>query len=131
MSNRTNQGLASMPAQGRSPPVDGRGQGIDRAADQSHGERRSRQPSSQVNYKPAASQQWDEACWDHEHDEAAGHRARRLLSRSNSRVHRIGDRISALQRWLTGERWVRRLAVVIAVLVVIFAGCFGALWWRL
>ena len=34
-------------------------------------------------------------------------------------------------RWLTGERWVKRLAVVIAVLAVIFAGCFGGLWWRL
>ena len=31
----------------------------------------------------------------------------------------------------SGERWVKRLAVVIAVLLVIFAGCFGGLWWRL
>ena len=38
---------------------------------------------------------------------------------------------AALRRWVTGERWVRRLAVVIAVLAVIFAGCFGGLWWRL
>ena len=65
------------------------------------------------------------------HDEAARHRARRLLSRSNSGFHRLGDRFAALQRWLTGERWVKRLAVVIAVLAVIFAGCFGGLWWRL
>src|SRR5213079_820022 len=41
------------------------------------------------------------------------------------------DNIGAMRRWLAGERWVKRLAVVIAVLMVIFAGCFGALWWRL
>src|SRR5262249_48700850 len=91
-SNRTNQGLASMPAQGRSPPVDGRGQG----ADQSYGERRYADPvarqaapqdKSQPQYRqappPAAPQEadWDDSDWDHEHDEAAGHRARRLLSR--------------------------------------------------
>jgi Protein of unknown function len=131
MSNRTNQGLASMPAQGRSPPVDGRGQGADRSADQSHGERRARSPSPQGQYKSAPPHDWHEAQWDHEHDEAAGHRARRLLSRPTSGIHRVGDRISSLQRWLAGERWVRRLAVVIAALAVIFAGCFGALWWRL
>ena len=75
--------------------------------------------------------QWDDADWDHDHDEAAGHRARRLLSRSNSGLHRFGDRLGALRRWLAGERWVKRLAVVIAALMVIFAGCFGGLWWRL
>ena len=120
-----------MPAQGRSPPVDGRGQSADRSAD---GERRSRNPSAQGQYKQAAPGEphdWHEADWDHEHDEAAGHRARRLLSRPSSGIHRVGDRISALQRWLAGERWVRRVAVVIAALAVIFAGCFGGLWWRL
>jgi len=75
--------------------------------------------------------QRDDADWDQDHDEAAGHRARRLLSRSNSGLHRLGDRIGVLRRWLAGERWVKRLAVVIAVLMVIFAGCFGGLWWRL
>ena len=38
---------------------------------------------------------------------------------------------AALRRWLAGERWVKRLAVVIAVLMVIFAAVFGGLWWRL
>jgi hypothetical protein len=75
--------------------------------------------------------QWDDADWDQDHDEAAGHRARRLLSGSNSGFHRLGDHVGALRRWLAGERWVKRLAVVIAVLMVIFAGCFGGLWWRL
>ena len=37
----------------------------------------------------------------------------------------------AARRWVGGERWVKRLAVAIAALAVIFAGCFGALWWRL
>jgi hypothetical protein len=73
----------------------------------------------------------DDADWDIEHDEAAGHRARRLLSRSNSGYHRFGDRLEALSRWIAGERWVKRLAVVIGLLLVIFGGCFGALWWRL
>jgi hypothetical protein len=75
--------------------------------------------------------QWDDADWDQDHDEAAGHRARRLLSGSNSVFHRLGDHLAALRRWLAGERWVKRLAVVIAALMVIFAGCFGGLWWRL
>jgi hypothetical protein len=53
------------------------------------------------------------------------------LSRSNSTFHRFGDHLGALRRWLAGERWVKRLAVVVAALMVIFAGCFGGLWWRL
>ena len=73
----------------------------------------------------------DEDDWDQEHDEAACRRARRLLSRSNSGYHRFGDRIGALSRWLSGERWVKRLAAVLMLLLVIFGGCFGALWWRL
>jgi len=78
----------------------------------------------------AEAQQWDDAAgWEQE--EAAGHRARRLLSRSDTKLHRVSDRFSALQLWLSGERWVKRVAIVIAVLAVIFAGCFGGLWWRL
>jgi hypothetical protein len=75
--------------------------------------------------------QWDDADWDQDHDEAACNRARRLLSRSNSGFHRFGDRFGGLRRWLAGERWVKRLAVVMAALLVIFAVCFGGLWWRL
>ncbi len=75
--------------------------------------------------------QWDGAGWDHEHDEAAGHRARRLLSRSNSQFYLLGDRVGAFRHWLAGERWIRRVAVAIAAPLVIFAVCFGGLWWRL
>ena len=74
---------------------------------------------------------WDDADWDHDHDEAAGHRARRLLARSNSGFHRFGDRVGSLRRWVGRERWVKRLAVALSVLMVIFAACFGGLWWRL
>ena len=92
------------------------------------GIRRPRGQNPRADVQPS---QWDDADWDQDHDEAAGHRARRLLSGSNSGFHRLGDHFGALRRWLAGERWVKRLAVVIAVLMVIFAGCFGGLWWRL
>jgi hypothetical protein len=123
-----------MPAQERSIRIDGRGLG----GDQSHNQRQHREAMAK-NTSPQGSSpradvqpsQWDDADWDHDHDEAAGHRARRLLSRSNSGLHRFGDRLAAVQRWLAGERWVKRLAIVIAALMVIFAGSFGALWWRL
>ena len=74
---------------------------------------------------------WDEEGWEQEHDEAAGYRARRLLSRSNSSFHRLGDRLFALRGWLAGERWVKRLAIVVVALLIIFGACFGGLWWRL
>ena len=48
-----------------------------------------------------------------------------------SGIHRFGDRLAGLQRWLAGERWVRRLAIVVAALAVIFGGSFFGLWWRL
>jgi hypothetical protein len=123
-----------MPARERSLRVDKRGLGGDQSDNQRrHREAMARNTSPQGSNPRADVQlsQWDDAGWDHEHDEAAGHRARRLLSRSNSRFHRFGDRLGALRRWLAGERWVKRLAVVIGALLVIFAGCFGGLWWRL
>jgi hypothetical protein len=123
-----------MPAQQRSSGVDGQGLG----GDQSHNQRQHREAMAR-NTSPQGSgpradvqpSQWDDADWDQDHDEAARRRARRLLSRSNSGLHRFGDNLGALRRWLAGERWVKRLAVVIAALMVIFAGCFGGLWWRL
>lgn len=123
-----------MPAQERSLRVDGR----DLGGDQSYPQRRHREAmarnTSPQGSKPRADVQlshWDDSDWDQDHDEAAGHRARRLLSNSSSGFHRIGDKFGHLRRWLSGERWVKRLAVVIAVLMVIFASCFGGLWWRL
>jgi len=123
-----------MPAQERSLGVDGRGLG----GHQSHHQRQHREAmaknTSPQGFSPRADvqpSQWDDCDWDQDHDEAAGHRARRLLSRPSSGFHRFGDKMGALRRWLASERWVRRLAVVISVLAVIFAGCFGGLWWRL
>src|SRR6201747_1159829 len=133
-SNSIKRGLAAMPAQERSLRVDERPVG----GDQPYTQRRHREamlgntpPKGSSPRADAQFSQWDDADWDQDHDEAAGHRARRLLSRSNSRFHWAGDRIAALRQWLVGERWVKRLAVVLAVLMVVFAGCFGGLWWRL
>src|SRR5437588_2293160 len=129
-----NQGLAAMPAEERSLRLDGRCLGGDQSYNQrQHREAMARNTSPQ-GPNPRADvhfSQWDDADWDQDHDEAAGNRARRLLSGSSSGFHRLGDHLGALRRWLAGERWVKRLAVVIAVLMVIFAGCFGGLWWRL
>jgi hypothetical protein len=73
---------------------------------------------------------WDETDWDHDQEEEAGHRARRLLSRSSSGF-RVGDSFSAFRRVLPSGRWLRRMSIVFGSLIVIFVGCFGALWWRL
>jgi hypothetical protein len=128
-----------MPAPERSLPLDGRNRGVGQPPDErrQHREAMAANSSAQRPNQPSKPQadvqaaQWNDAGWDHDHDEVSGHRARRLLSASNSGLHRFVDRIAALQRWVVGERWVRRLAIVIAALMVIFIGCFGALWWRL
>jgi hypothetical protein len=133
-SNSINRGLAAMPAQERPLRIDGR----DLGGDQSYKQRRHREAmagktSPKESHPRADGQplQLDDAGWDQDHDEAAGHRARRLLSKSNSRLHRFGDYFAALRHWLASERWIKRLAIVIAALVVIFAGSFAGLWWRL
>jgi Protein of unknown function len=120
-----------MPAKER---IDARGLG----GDQSHHQRQHREAMARNTPSPGSSPRadiqrshWDDGDWDQENDEAARHRARRLLSGSNSGFHRLGDRLTWLRRWLASERWVKRLAVVVAGLLVVFAGCFGALWWRL
>ncbi|MGY4332587.1 hypothetical protein ACVWWG_007004 [Bradyrhizobium sp. LB7.2] len=128
-----------MPAQGASLPVDGCGPG----GAQSHDGRLYREAMAR-NTSPQdynrdldrrggqqESQQWDDADWDSDQEAAAGHRARRLLSRSSSGFHRFGDGFGRLRRWLGGGRWLKRTAVVVGALAVIFVGCFGALWWRL
>ncbi len=123
-----------MPAQKRPLGVGGRGVGGDQSYNQRpHREAMARNtspkgPRQRANVQPS---KWDDAGWDQDHDEAAGHRARRLLSNPSSRFHRLGDYAGALRRWFATERWVKRLAVVIAVLMAIFTVCFGGLWWRL
>src|SRR5215218_9008796 len=133
-SSSTIEGSATMPSQERSEPLDR--QGV--RSDQTYTQRQHREAMA-TNSSPNGSSsradlppsEWDDGDWDRDHDEAGGHRARRLLSGSRSGFHRLGDYFGALRGWLAGERWVKRLAVVIAALMVIFAVCFGGLWWRL
>ncbi|MFL6826913.1 MAG: DUF3971 domain-containing protein, partial [Bradyrhizobium sp.] len=123
-----------MPAQERPLAVDGQGLGREQTYKQGqHREAMASNTSPHKSNPPAdvPPSHWDDADWDQDHDEASGDRARRLLSGSSSLFHRLGDYLTALRGWLAGERWVRRLAVAIAALMVIFGGCFGALWWRL
>ena len=108
--------------------------GAPRAGESHAGPHPSSRQGQPLQSRPRADSQkpqWDETSWDQAQDEAAGHRARRLLSGKGSGIHRIGDRVGALRRWMVGERWVKRLAVAVAALAVIFVACFGGLWWRL
>src|SRR3954465_8097805 len=128
------RGLAAMPAQERPLAVDGQCLGREQTYKQrQHREAMARNTSPHGSNPPAdvPPSQWDDADWDQDHDEAAGHRARRLLSSSNLGLHRPGEGGGKLRRGRGRERWVKRLAIVLAVLLVIFAGCFGGLWWRL
>src|SRR5215475_14710169 len=153
--NRTIPGL-TVPGQDRpvlgdgpGPAGDGHGAGGDRSPNERRhqGARASagqthRQTHQQASATPDMSPadmsraQWDDADWA---QEAARRRAHRLPSKSDSRFR--GRRFRLLPGWLFGTslseaplfrtRWVRRLAIVVAALAVIFAGCFGVLWWRL
>src|SRR5712671_825631 len=134
-SNSIDRGLAAMPTQesslGRDEPRLGGNQSYNQ---RQHREAMARNTSPQGSDPRADVEpsKWEEdAAWDQDQDEAACNRAQRLLSGSKSTFHRFGDHLGALRRWLAGERWVKRLAIVVAVLMVIFAGCFGGLWWRL
>ncbi|SPP95696.1 MULTISPECIES: DUF3971 domain-containing protein [Bradyrhizobium] len=131
--------MAAVPPQGASLPADGCGPGSAQSNDgRLYREAMARNTSPQDynrdfdrrggQYEP---QEWDDADWDPDQEAAAGYRARRLLARSGSGFHRFGDGFGALRRWVGGGRWLKRMAVVVGTLVVIFVGCFGALWWRL
>src|SRR4051794_25279696 len=140
MTNRRNiRGMAAMPAREASLPDDGCGPGGAQSHDgRLYREAMARNTSPQDYNRDSdrrgsqpEQQQWDDADWDPDQEAAAGYRARRLLSRSNSGFPRFADGFGPLRRWLGGGRWVKRVAVVVGALVVIFVGCFGALWWRL
>lgn len=128
-----------MPAQGRSLPVDGCGPGGAQSSDgRLYREAMARNTSSQDYNRDIdrrggqpEPQEWDDADWDPDQEAAARHRARRLLSRSSSGFNRFGDGFGSFRRWLAADRWLKRVAVVVGALIVIFVGCFGALWWRL
>src|SRR5258705_10906752 len=132
-SNSINRGMAAMPAQERSITIEERALGGNQPQ-RRHREAMARNtsPKGSNPRAEAHTSQWDDAAgWDQESDEAARSRTQRLLSRSNSRFHRLGDKFAVLQLWITGERWVKRVAIVIAVLAAIFTTCFGGRWWGL
>src|SRR6185312_7419851 len=87
---------------------------------------------SQTSGPPAAVQppDWDGRDWNHEHEVAAGHRARRLLSGSSSNFFRLTDMLAAIRRF-AGARWAKRLVIAAASLFVVFSASFFALWLRL
>src|SRR5512138_262389 len=90
-SNSINRGLAAMPARERSISIEERASGGDQPQ-RRHREAMARNTSPKGS-SPRAEvhiSQWDDAAgWDQEPDEAARHRARRLLSRRSSRFHRF------------------------------------------
>jgi hypothetical protein len=140
MTNSRNiKGMAAMPAQGRLVPADGCGPGggpsmdgrlyreaMARTTSPQHDDRRSDRHTGMA--EPPG---WDDDDWDPDQEEAAGYRARRLLSRSGSRLHRLSDALGSFRNWVVAERWVRRVVVVVGALALLFVGCFGALWLRL
>src|SRR5262245_29839360 len=124
-------------AGGDRSPYERRHQGARASAGQTHRQTH-QQASATPDMSPAdmSRAQWDDADWA---QEAARRRAHSLPSKSDSSFR--GRSFLLLPGWLFGTslseappfrtRWVRRLAIVVAALAVIFAGCFGALWWRL
>ena len=74
---------------------------------------------------------WDDDGGNHEHDEDACRRARRLLARPASPIHAVRDRLSRWQHEMFGRRWLRKTIFASAALFA--GGClvFGLLWWRL
>src|SRR5260370_24697725 len=106
-----------MPTQERSLPLNGPDLGGNQSYNQrSHREAMARNTSSQGSNPRADVQpsQWGDADWDQDHDEAACHDARRLLSGSNSAFHRLGDHPGAPHRWLAREPSAKRLAAATA-----------------
>ena len=115
-----------MPAQGASLPADGCGPGGAQSYDgRLYREAMARNTSPQDYNRDfdrrggqQQPQEWDDADWDPDQEAAACHRARRLLSGSNSGFNRFGDGFGALRRWLAADRWLKRLAIVVGVIVL-------------
>src|SRR5258708_8324760 len=74
----------------------------------------SNKPPEALNARPDDQlSQWDDADWDQDQDEAAGHRARRLLSSSNSGLHRLGDGIGSFPPCLAPHPCAKRLSIAV------------------
>ena len=76
--------------------------------------------SPRADHQPS---QWNESDWDELHAEVGNHRARRLLSNPDTDHHDVDPPRRG--------RWLKRTALVVVALLVVLAGGFGALWWRL
>lgn len=71
---------------------------------------------------------WHDGHWDHEHEEDARHRARKLLKRRNLGLDRIDDWPS---RRASGSPWLKRTLLTIAVVGAVLIASFAGLWLRL
>ncbi len=69
--------------------------------------------------------------YDHEHDEAAHRRTRRLLGGGSRARGGLPRRAGTVRRWMSRSRWISRFALSLMLLVAVFALSFAALWWRL
>src|SRR4051795_13623667 len=120
-----NRGLAAMPPRERSVPVDGQSLRREKNSNQPpHREAMARNTSPKGS-NPSADlprSQWDDDGWDQDQDEAAGNRARRLLSRPNSGLHRLGDYFVAARGWLPHESLGETLPPAGGGVVLVFAG---------
>ena len=75
--------------------------------------------------------QWDDSGWDHDQDDVACARARKLLSRRATGLHAVSDRVGGMFGWLRGPRWLKRTAIGLGSVILFFGLCFGGLWLRL
>ncbi|MDB5652592.1 MAG: hypothetical protein JWQ94_205, partial [Tardiphaga sp.] len=83
---------------------------------------RNKPPQASVSRADDQPSQWTDSDWDQLHQEVGNHRARRLLSNPDTDHSAEPPRRGG---------WLKRIAVVVLVLIIVCAGGFGALWWRL
>ncbi|MBI5131193.1 MAG: hypothetical protein HZA66_17265 [Rhodopseudomonas palustris] len=106
------------------------------ATERAHREAMASDPSSKSSGQHPhsddhAAGHWHDDGWDHEHEEAARKRARKLLSRRNLGFHRVDDSMRMWQHRLTGAPWLKRVAIAVVVVGLVLATGFGGLWLRL
>jgi hypothetical protein len=78
---------------------------------------------------PDPHQPWDDGAW--EHDEVAGHRARRLLSGRAGGLHTVGERLRVMARFASRATWFKRCGIGLAISVLVIGLCLGGIWLRL
>lgn len=85
----------------------------------------------QVHRNDDDAHRWDDADWEHEHEEDSRHRARKLLRRPNLGLHRVDDSVRRWQHRLSCTPWVRRTLIALLVVGCVLAAGFGGVWLRL